>query len=39
MNNMKIHTIERWKKIQGKLRVVQVFGVFALFPFRYTNDR
>jgi hypothetical protein len=39
INNMKTHTIERWKKIQGKLKVVQVFGVYALCPLRDTKDR
>ncbi len=39
INNMEAHTIERWKKIQGKLKVVEVFSVFALSPLKDTNDR
>ena len=39
INNMKTHTIERWKKIQGKLKDVQVFGVFTLCPLRDTKYR
>ena len=29
----------RGEKIQGKLKVVQVFGVFTLYHLRNTNDR
>ena len=38
-NNMEIHTIERWKKIQGKLKVIQVFCNFVLYHLRYTKNR
>jgi hypothetical protein len=37
--NMETHTIERWKKIQRKLKVVEVCGVFALSPLNDTKDR
>lgn len=30
INNKVIHTIEKWKTIHRKLKVVQVYGVFAL---------
>ena len=39
INNMEIHTIERWKKIQRKSKVIQIFRVFALSHLKDTNDR
>ena len=39
IDNMETNTIERYKKIKKKLKVVQVFGVFALSLFREVNDR
>ena len=36
---METHIIKRWKKIQGKLKVIQVFGVFASCLVRDTKDR
>ena len=39
ISNVETHTMERWKKIQEKLKVVEIFGVFTLCPLRDTKDR
>ena len=39
INNKESYTIERWNKIKGKLKVLQIFGVFASFHLKDTNKR